>query len=121
MHSLRATPDAAASTAVAFSLVDVNHGVFATGTLSGITNAGTHRAPFEPSCQPCHAPGFMEGHFCGVIRRSTADPALLGCQVFGSYKLEFQGALQDERNPVRRGVFEGLIVCECQPTEPPAS
>ena len=70
--------------------MDVNHGVFATGTLSGITNAGTHRAPFEPSCQPCHAPGFMEGRFCGVIRRSTDDPALLGCQVFGSYKLEFK-------------------------------
>ncbi len=92
--------------------------VLATGTLSGITNAGTHRDPvFEPACQRCHAPGFMEGRFCGVIRRS-ADPALLGCQVFGSYRLQFAGTLREHRNPVR-GVLEGLIVCECQPAEPP--
>ncbi len=59
----------------------------------------------------------MEGRFCGVVRRS-ADPALLGCQVFGSYRLQFAGTLREHRNPVRGGL-EGLIVCECQPAEPP--
>ena len=35
--------------------------LFATGTLSGITNAGTHRKPvFDPACQECHQPTFME-------------------------------------------------------------
>jgi len=96
------------------------NGVYATGTLSGITNAGTHRGPaFEPACQECSAPGFMEGRFCGVIRRS-ADPALLGCQVFGTYRLRFEHVLTDpevDRNPVTGAVLEGVIVCECSPTE----
>jgi hypothetical protein len=92
----------------------------ATGTLSGITNAGTHRKPvFDPACQECHQPTFLEGRFCGVIRRATADPALIGCQVFGAYRLQFEGSLREQSTRIR-GVLEGLIVCECQPEQPPA-
>jgi hypothetical protein len=92
----------------------------ATGTLSGITNAGTHRKPvFDPACQRCDEPTFMEGRFCGVIRRAAADPTLVGCQVFGAYRLKFDGSLREPRTPIR-GVLEGLITCECQPTQPPA-
>ena len=58
----------------------------------------------------------MEGRFCGVIRRS-ADPGLLGCQVFGAYRLQLA---QELTAPVigLRGVLEGLIVCECRTAEP---
>ena len=95
----------------------VGQKVLAIGTLSGITNAGTHHAPvFEP-CQVCNEPRFMEGRFCGVIRRS-ADPALLGCQLFGTYRLRFDDSLRDQETPIR-GVLEGLIVCECEPAEAP--
>jgi len=92
----------------------------ATGTLSGITNAGTHRRPvFDPACQDCYQPTFMEGRFCGVIRRAAADPTLIGCQVFGTYRLQFEGSLREPSTRIR-GVLEGLVVCECQEAQPPA-
>jgi hypothetical protein len=91
----------------------------ATGTLSGITNAGTHRTPVFDPCQKCDEPTFMEGRFCGVIRRAAADPTLIGCQVFGTYRLKFEGSLRESSTPIR-GVLEGLVVCECQPARPPA-
>jgi hypothetical protein len=92
-----------------------DQGFLASGTLSGVTNAGTHRPPVgRPDCQDCDAPGFMEGRFCGVIRRS-ADPALLGCQVFGAYRLRLEGSLRESTAKVW-GVLEGVIVCECAPT-----
>jgi hypothetical protein len=91
-------------------------GLLASGTVSGVSNAGTHRKPFDPACQECNAPGFMEGRLCGVVRRAPAQPALLGCQVFGAYRLRFDGSLREQRTPVR-GVLEGLVVCECQPAQ----
>ena len=96
----------------------VDQGFLATGTLSGITNAGTHRAPiFEPACQRCDEPHVMEGRFCGIIRRSV-DPGLLGCQVFGAYLLQFDKELTAPDNEVRGGVLEGVVVCECRPAAP---
>jgi hypothetical protein len=96
-----------------------DRGFLASGTLSGITNAGTHRAPvFDPSCQRCDEIHFMEGRFCGSIRRS-ADPGILGCQVFGAYRLQFDQELTAPRIGVR-GVLEGMIVCECRPANPAA-
>jgi len=59
------------------------------------------------------------GRFCGVIRRAAADPALIGCQVFGTYRLQFEGSLR-ERSTGIRGVLEGLVVCESQPAQPTA-
>ena len=85
-------------------------GVLVSGTLSGITNAGTHRDPFEPACQECYAPGFLEGRFCGVIRKAR-DEALIGCNVIGIYKLRLREPSQ-EGGPVY-GVMEGVIVCGC--------
>jgi len=97
-----------------------DQGFLATGTLSGITNVGTHRGPiFDPACQLCDEIRFMEGRFCGIIRRS-ADRGLVGCQVFGAYRLQFAQELTAPRNGVRGGVLEGLTVCECRPAESPA-
>jgi hypothetical protein len=110
-HALNGGPDGRGFHGATFTWAD--QGFLAQGTLSGITNAGTHRGPmFEPACQECRAPGFMEGRFCGVIRRS-ADPALLGCQVFGAYRLQLAEELTAPVIRVR-GVLEGLIVCECR-------
>jgi hypothetical protein len=39
--------------------------------------------------------------------------------VFGTYRLKFDGSLREPSTPIR-GVLEGLIVCECQPKQPPA-
>lgn len=97
-----------------FTWVDATTGIVAEGKLSGITNGGTHRLPLPPPegceqpCQECWAPGFMDGRFCGTIRRSHADPSLLGCQIVGMYKLRFEGTLKDDRNPVT-GVLEGVV------------
>jgi hypothetical protein len=93
-----------------------DQGFLASGTLSGITNAGTHREPiFEPSCQSCREPNVMEGRFCGVVRRS-ADPAFLGCQVFGAYRLRLRPERDLADDEIRvGGVLEGVIVCECSP------
>jgi hypothetical protein len=106
-----------------FTWIDTTNGVLGEGRLSGITNAGTHRLPLPPpdgceqSCQKCYAPGFMDGRFCGTIRRSSADPSLLGCQIVGMYKLRFEGTLKHDRNTVN-GVLEGVVVFECSPEEP---
>jgi hypothetical protein len=100
-----------------FTWVDSTNGIVVEGSLSGITNAGTHRLPLPPPrgceqpCQTCSAPGFMEGRFCGSIRLSAFDGLLLGAQVVGLYKLQFEGTLQDDRAPVI-GVMEGGILFE---------
>jgi hypothetical protein len=85
--------------------------IAATGRVSGITNAGTHRKdPFEP-CQHCHAPGWMEGRFCGVINRAV-DRHLVGCQVIGTYRLRLEPPAFEPGGDVI-GTLEGLIVCAC--------
>jgi hypothetical protein len=82
------------------------------GTLSGISNAGTHRAePFDP-CQRCHDPGWMEGRLCGAIV-NAADPELVGCQVVGTYRLKLDGSFSDPVAAVH-GTIEGLVVCDCE-------
>jgi hypothetical protein len=86
-------------------------GARATGTLSGISNAGTHRAePFDP-CQRCHEPGWMEGRLCGSIVQA-ANQRLVGCQLIGSYRMRLEGAFSDPSAAVR-GTVEGLVVCDC--------
>jgi hypothetical protein len=88
-------------------------GAVAVGTISGITNAGTHRGPiFKPACQTCDAKGWMEGRFCGTIRQSRR-PALRGCQVIGTYRFQFKPNRADGGRGGIRGTLEGEIVCAC--------
>jgi hypothetical protein len=87
-------------------------GLVAIGTLSGITNAGTHRAPIFKPCQTCDAKGFMEGRFCGTIRRSERRQ-LLGCQLIGTYRFEFKPSRGEGGQGGIRGTLEGEIVCAC--------
>jgi hypothetical protein len=86
--------------------------VLVTGELSGVTNAGTHRKPFDPACQECYAPGFMEGRFCGVIRRAR-QKAFVCCNVIGIYKLRLPDPSDTGGGGTVQGVMEGVIVCGC--------
>jgi hypothetical protein len=87
------------------------------GTLSGMTNVGTHRGkPFDPSCQNCFAPGYMEGRLCGQIVRE-ADERLAGCTVTAAYRLHFD-ATQRFGDCDISGTIEGVVVCGCEVQHP---
>jgi hypothetical protein len=82
-----------------------------TGTLRGVTNAGTHRAPAFDECQRCEDPGVMEGLLVGKIRRAR-DRRLIGCTVQAAYRLRFDASREGGSSGVR-GTLEGAIVCDC--------
>ncbi len=82
------------------------------GELSGITNAGTHRAPAFKECQRCKDP-VMEGQLCGTVCRAR-KPEFAGCQVFGSYRLRVDPAADGLPAQGVRGTFEGVLVCHCR-------
>jgi hypothetical protein len=86
-------------------------GVVVRGRLSGMTNVGTHRRPHLEGCQKCRAPGMMEGRLCGRIEEAK-DPALKGCDVFGTYRLRFEPTADGGSGTIV-GAFEGVIVCPC--------
>ena len=91
-------------------------GTLATGTLRGVTNAGTHRAPAFDACQKCEDPGVMEGLLVGTIRRAR-DRRLIGCTIQAMYRLRFDPSSEGGSGGVR-GTLEGAIVCDC-PDRPP--
>jgi hypothetical protein len=86
--------------------------IVAIGTLSGITNAGTHREPIFKPCQTCDAKGFMEGRFCGTIRKAERKQ-LVGCQVIGTYRFHFDPTKTEGGKGGIAGTLEGEIVCAC--------
>jgi hypothetical protein len=89
---------------------DPSSGLYITGTLSGVTNAGVHREPHFKECQRCDEHGAMEGRLCGQIRRGPRE--LRGCNVIGVYLLRFDPSRQGGQGAVQ-GTFEGVIVCPC--------
>lgn len=91
-------------------------GTLATGTLRGVTNAGTHRPPAFGECQKCDDPGVMEGLLVGTIRRAK-DRRLVGCTIQAAYRLRFDPSSEGGSGGVR-GTLEGAIVCDC-PDRPP--
>jgi hypothetical protein len=91
----------------------IGAGASVRGVMSGMTNVGTHRAPpFQPSCQECRDPGYMEGRLCGQIVR-TAEERLIGCTVTAVYRLRFDASQGFRDTPVS-GTLEGLVVCPCE-------
>jgi hypothetical protein len=86
--------------------------IVASGTMSGITNAGTHRPPVFKPCQTCDAKGFMEGRFCGTVRRAERKQ-LIGCQVIGTYRFHFDPNKQEGGRGTIEGTLEGEVVCPC--------
>lgn len=90
--------------------------VLATGSMRGVTNAGTHRAPPFDACQRCDEVGVMEGLLVGTIRRAR-DRRLVGCTLQAAYRLRFDASSDGGSGGVR-GTLEGAIVCDC-PDVPP--
>ena len=84
--------------------------MIATGTLSGVTNAGVHREPFFRECQRCDEHGVMEGRLCAQIRRAPRE--LVGCNIIGVYLLRFDANPKGGQGDVQ-GTFEGVIVSPC--------
>jgi hypothetical protein len=84
----------------------------ATGTMSGITNVGTHREPIFDACQTCEARGYMEGRFCGSVVKARPR-ALVGCALLGSYRFRFDAAESGGEGAIR-GTLEGAFMCPCQ-------
>ena len=89
----------------------VGAGALVEGSLSGMTNVGTHREPVFDPCQPCHAPGYMEGRLCGRIVRAK-DDRLVGCAVTAAYRIRFDPSEGFQSTGVE-GTLEGLVVCPC--------
>jgi hypothetical protein len=83
------------------------------GTLSGLTNEGTHRAPAFAECQKCGDSGVMEGRLCGRLVRAV-EPRLKGAEVVAAYRLRFDSSREGALGGVR-GTIEGLVVRTCEP------
>ncbi|SDD30162.1 hypothetical protein SAMN05660690_3935 [Geodermatophilus telluris] len=83
------------------------------GTLSGLTNQGTHRAPAFDACQRCGDTGVMEGRLCGRLVRA-GEPRLAGAEVVAAYRLRFDASSAGAVGGVR-GTLEGLVVRACAP------
>jgi hypothetical protein len=86
------------------------------GTLSGLTNEGTHRAPAFGECQKCGEIGVMEGRLCGRLVRAT-EPRLAGAEVVAAYRFRFDSTSNGAVGGVR-GTLEGLVIRTCDPAGP---
>lgn len=82
------------------------------GRMSGITNAGTHRAPAFQGCQRCHQPGVLEGRMCGEVVETRHDE-LQGCWVQAAYRVTFDPGAGGGDGAVF-GTLEGVVICPCQ-------
>ena len=56
----------------------------------------------------------MIGRLCGVIQRAV-EQQLVGCNVFGTYRIQFDPGKQGATGAVR-GTLEGLVICNCPAT-----
>ena len=90
----------------------VGSGFLVRGRMSGMTNVGTHRKPAFDDCQKCNEQGVMEGRLCGRIVESGISE-LVGCEVFGSYRIRFDPAKLQGSSPVV-GTLEAVIICPCK-------
>jgi hypothetical protein len=87
-------------------------GVTISGTLTGVTNAGTHRLPVFKECQVCNEVGVMEGTLCGTVVK-TDDPKLKKCKVTAAYRIRFDPTESGGEGAVV-GSLEGVILCPCK-------
>lgn len=89
----------------------IGAGLRVSGTMSGLTNEGTHREPAFKACQTCDETGVLEGRLCGRVVRAD-DPALVGSAVTAAYRFRFE-ASEDARDTAVEGTVEGLLVEAC--------
>ena len=84
----------------------------AAGELSGVTNAGTHRAPHFEACQKCSAPKFLEGRLCAVVEE-TDDEFLKDARILAVHKLRFRSAGKTGMKGSVVGTLEGVVIRRC--------
>lgn len=92
-----------------FTLTGLN--IKGKGSISGMTNVGTHRRPVFDPCQRCGERGVMEGRIC--IQIGSNKPETNGCQLFGVYRIKFDPTQSGGEGAVS-GVIEGVIICPCK-------
>jgi hypothetical protein len=80
------------------------------GRMSGVTNAGTHRAPATAACEPCDPPGHMEGRLDAVV----VDGEYQGCRVLATYVIDFDPGSRVQSTGLRGGTLEGVLICPCE-------
>jgi hypothetical protein len=81
------------------------------GRMSGVTNAGTHRAPAAP-CEDCDRGGHMEGRLDAVVVRGEHE----GCRVLATYVIDFDPGFEIQGTAVH-GTLEGVSICPCVVTK----
>ncbi len=85
------------------------------GRISGITNAGTHRAPVFKPCERCHEPGVLIGRLCGEIEQAPPGADYLQrAKVVATYKVQFKASDQGGDDPDIQGTVEGVVIVPCQ-------
>ena len=83
------------------------------GRMSGVTNAGTHRAPvFEPGCERCDERGVLTGRLCGEVVEAHVGE-LRECKVVAIYKIRFDPSEGGGSGAVY-GTLEGMVICPCR-------
>lgn len=81
------------------------------GRLSGITNAGTHRAPAFQACQRCRD-AVMEGQLCGTVCLPR-EPRFADCRVVGAYRLRIDPSANGLSAQRVVGTVEAVLVRPC--------
>jgi hypothetical protein len=89
-----------------------SEGAVIAGRMSGVTNAGTHRAPvFEPGCERCAERGVLTGRLCGEVVEAHVGE-LRECKVVAIYKIRFDPS-EDGGSGTVYGTLEGMVICPC--------
>jgi hypothetical protein len=80
------------------------------GRMSGVTNAGTHRAPATAACEDCDPGGHMEGRLDAVVVEGEHQ----GCRVLATYVIDFDAGTDVQDTGLRGGTLEGVSICPCE-------
>jgi hypothetical protein len=80
------------------------------GRMSGVTNAGTHRAPATAACENCDPGGHMEGRLDAVV----VDGEHQRCRVLATYVMDFDPSSRVQSTGLRGGTLEGVLICPCE-------
>jgi hypothetical protein len=78
------------------------------GTMTGLTNAGTHRPPAAVRCEECSSFAHLEGRLCATI---DGVQRLGGCELVAVYCLS---ARPNGWNGRLEGTLEGVVVRPCE-------
>ena len=79
------------------------------GAMRGTTNAGTHRKPPLPGCEPCNPKGHMEG----VLEGRIVSGRYKGCRIRASYAMNYDAGRAGQ-NTAMVATLEGAVIRPCK-------